>query len=191
MIETGLGAALARVVDALERLEIRYALVGGLAVSAWAVPRATGDADIWADLGRAHKPLQNALEDAGFHVPAMDEELQRFGVFRSKCIDQGVFVDIFDATGPLGEYILSHRVEGHLATQRLWLASPSALAVLKAYSDRSRDYDDLVALLSAAEVDVPELRDWARKLDHSIGTSEISERVASAMAEAQRARSGR
>src|SRR5262245_53917017 len=132
--------ALAGALDVLDSLGLRHALVDGLAVSAWAAPRATRDADLWAELPAAVKPsLQRALEDAGFDVPAMNAELARFGVFRSRHQPTSVFVDIFDAVGPLGEAILSHRTQARLGEVHVWLASANDVAVVKAYSDRGRD----------------------------------------------------
>ena len=54
--------------------------------------------------------LAKALVARGFRVPATEAELEKFGVFRSRSAD-GVFVDIFSAVGPLGESVLSRRVE--------------------------------------------------------------------------------
>ena len=164
---------------------MRYALVGGLAVSAWALPRATRDADLWVELGDQRAQLEAALGSAGFDVPAMEGELNKFGVFRSKDMATGVFVDIFDAVGPLGDAILSHRVEGQLADVRVWLARADELAVLKVYSERRRDFDDLVALLKHADVSTDYLREWAKQLDTSIGSDEVSERLARALRQSQ------
>jgi hypothetical protein len=164
---------------------MRYALVGGLAVSAWAIPRATRDADLWVEIG-SHRPvLEGALRDAGFDVPAMEAELNRFGVFRSKDEATGVFVDTFDAVGPLGDAILEHRVCGTMAGMDVWFARADDLAVLKVYSDRPRDFDDLVALIEHADLSVDYLQRWAKDLDASLGTDEVSARLADAI---QRAR---
>ena len=115
----------------------------------------------------------------------MAEELKRFGVFRSKDDTTGVFVDIFDAVGPLGEAILKHRVQGELANVEVWLARANELAILKMYSNRRRDFDDLVALITHADVEVDYLQRWAKVLDASIGSNEVSERLASALREAR------
>ena len=149
----------------LDRIGVRYALVGGLAVSAWAVPRATRDADLWVELELKRFELEAALSESGFEVPAMTEELEQFGVFRSKHLATGVFVDMFNAVGPLGEAILSRRKAGQLGGQIIWLASPEDVAVLKAFSDRPRDVDDLVALLRITSLDLAYVQDWAQTLD--------------------------
>lgn len=164
---------------------MRYALVGGLAVSAWAVPRATREPDLWVEMGDGRSELEDALDAAGFDVPAMEAELTRFGVFRSNDKTAGVFVDIFDAAGPLGAAILDNRVQGRVGDADAWIARAEELAVLKMYSDRRRDFDDLVALLRQADVDESSLRSWARQLDRSIGSDEVSERLSRALAEAE------
>jgi hypothetical protein len=169
--------------DAITSIECaggRYAIVGGLAVGAWASPRATRDVDLYTDLdanGRGR--LAKELESREFHVPAMEEELARFGVFRVRSKD-GVFVDLFDSAGPLGEAILANRKQATVGGQSLWFVAATELAALKAFSDRARDFDDLVALLAGDAVDEAALDEWAQQLDSSIGSDEVSIRVASA-----------
>lgn len=179
------GRALFAAVDALNDLRLRYAVVGGLAVSAWGVNRSTRDADLYAELPEpARAPLKRALEERGFHVPAMDEELVKFGVFRSRS-GAGVFVDIFSAVGPLGEAILDRRKSLEVAGRSLWLVAPEDLAILKAFSERPRDFEDLVNLSAVvgAKLDIEYIRRWARQLDDSIGGNDVSERVEMAIAQ--------
>jgi hypothetical protein len=158
----------------------RYAIVGGLAVGAWAAPRATRDVDLYTDLDESgRRALRRELESRGFHVPAMEEELARFGVFRAKS-NTGVFLDVFDSAGPLGEAVLRERREAKIGGDTLWFVRATELAALKAFSDRARDFDDLVSLLKAGSVDDAALDTWARALDASLGTDEVTARVARA-----------
>jgi hypothetical protein len=62
--------------------------------------------------------------------------------------------------------------------------APEELAVLKAFSDRPRDFLDLVTLVNRtkAKLDLGYVEEWARTLDASIGTDEVSERVHKALA---------
>jgi predicted nucleotidyltransferase len=177
-----LGRALFSTLDALDRLGIRYAIVGGLAVGAWGVSRSTRDVDIYAELPPERRALERALSEQGFHVPAMEEELERYGVFRSRSPD-GVFVDIFPAVGPLGEAILERRKSISVAGRPLWFIAPEELAVLKAFSDRPRDFEDLVNLsvVVGPKLDVLYIQQWARRLDESLGGNEVSERVENAL----------
>ena len=170
-------------IEALESVGLPYAVVGGLAVSAWATPRATQDVDLYAELPDAARPLlERALRERGFDVPAMAGELERFGVFRSRSHDH-VFLDIFPAVGPLGEAIVRRRRKAKIAGRTLWVIAPEDLAILKAFSDRPRDFLDLVTLLNRtkAKLDLGYVEEWARTLDASIGTDEVSERVHKAL----------
>jgi predicted nucleotidyltransferase len=171
-------------IEALDSVDLPYAIVGGLAVSAWATPRATQDVDLYAELPDAARPLlERALRERGFDVPAMEAELERFGVFRSRSQDH-VFLDIFPAVGPLGEAIVRRRRKATIGGRALWVIAPDDLAVLKAFSDRPRDYEDLVTLVSRAKIklDLDYVVEWARTLDASIGSDEVSERIHKALA---------
>jgi hypothetical protein len=179
-----IGRALFAAVDALEELELTYAVVGGLAVGAWGVNRSTKDADLYANLpDPVREPLRRNLELRGFEVPAMQAELERFGVFRSRS-DAGVFVDIFSAVGPLGEAILARRKAVELAGRTLWLIAPEELAILKIFSERQRDFEDVVALagLPASTLDLAYVKQWAERLDESLGGNDVSERLKSVVA---------
>jgi hypothetical protein len=169
------GRALFATVEALDVLGIRYAVVGGLAVGAWGVNRSTRDADLYADLRAAATlaPLQRALEARGFHVPAMNEELERFGVFRSRSAE-GVFVDVFSTNGPLGAAILDRRKRIDLQGRSLWFIAADDLIVLKAFSERPRDTEDLANLLAVGrDLDLDYVLAWAKRLDASIGGNDV------------------
>ena len=85
MTDSPLQPPLDAVVEALDDLGLRYAVVGGLAVSAWGAPRATKDVDLYAELASDVRPaLRRELVARDFDVPAMEEELQRFGVFHDR-----------------------------------------------------------------------------------------------------------
>jgi len=74
--------------------------------------------------------------------------------------------------------------DGH----RLWFVSPEDLVLLKAFSDRSRDQDDLVALIATPReaLDLAYIERWIKLLDESIGGNDVSERFARAQREADR-----
>jgi hypothetical protein len=70
---------------------------------------------LYAELPDPLRPrLLRELLRRDFDVPAMSEELEQFGVFRSLFRPTNVFVDIFDAQNPLGEAILERRQEVHV-----------------------------------------------------------------------------
>lgn len=183
-MSSGLSTAFIASVESIEEVGLRYALVGGLAVGAWGVSRSTRDVDLYVELPTVKRgALKRALEARQFHVPAMEHELQQFGVFRSRSAE-GVFVDVFDAVGPLGEALLSRRRELHVFGRSIWVTTPEDLFVLKAFSDRTRDFEDLVSLahVPGLSLDLAYVEDWARQLDQSVGGNDVSERVRTALA---------
>jgi predicted nucleotidyltransferase len=187
-MRSALERALTDVVEVLDGEGIPYAIVGGLAVGAWGASRSTRDVDLYAALTAERRPgLLRILVGKGFVVPAMEEELRSFGVFRSRSPD-GVFVDIFDAVGPLGDDLLAHRKAIEVFGQRLWVTAPEELFLLKAFSDRERDLEDLVSLASLPHlpINLEYVRGWAERLDRSIGGNEVSERVRIALSRVKR-----
>ena len=72
--------------------------------------------------------------------------------------------------------------------RKLWVTAPEELFLLKAFSERARDFEDLVSLASLRELklDLVYIEDWAARLDQSIGTDEVTGRVRQALAKAKR-----
>jgi hypothetical protein len=187
--ERGVRKALADATALLDELGLRYAVVGGLAVGAWGVSRSTDDVDIFVELPAARRgALQRALTEKGFEVPAMIEELTKFGVFRSRSSDE-TFLDLFNAVGPLGEAVISRRRQVRLGRKQLWFVAPEELMVLKAFSERERDFEDLVALLATRQtLDLDYVQTWAARLDQSLGTDDVSSRLERARTLARKSR---
>jgi hypothetical protein len=181
--------ALDAATEVLESLGLRYALVGGLAVSVWSAARATKDVDLYAELPARLRPdIRREMMLRQFEVPAMEEELERFGVFRSLFRPTDVFVDIFDAENPIGEAILNRRREVRAEGKVRWTAAPEELVILKAFSDRTRDFEDLMKLVAVSKpkLDMAYIERWVRDLDRSIGGDEVTERLRRAREEAAR-----
>ncbi|MBI3270394.1 MAG: nucleotidyltransferase [Planctomycetes bacterium] len=179
---------LLRAVEALDAMRLRYAVIGGLAFSAWAQPRATRDVDLYCELPPAQlDSLQAELEARGFHAPAVREDLARFGAFRCRSRQDGVFLDLFDAIGPLGQAILDRRRALPIEGRTLWLCTPEDLVVLKAFSQRERDFEDLTTLVArlGPTLDRPYIDRWAAKLDEGMGSDEVRERLRRARARAR------
>lgn len=60
------------------------------------------------------------------------------------------------------------------------------MVLLKAFSDRARDFDDLAVIYThkGSSLDNDYIDEWAKLLDESIGTHEVSERLEQARAKA-------
>ncbi len=103
--------ALLPVVDAFERLEVRYYIGGSVASSAQGIARATADVDLVADLALKHvSDFVSALEEA-YYVShdAVKEAVRRRASFNVIHLETMLKVDVF---------VLKHGSYERLAFQR-------------------------------------------------------------------------
>lgn len=148
-------AALAQLVRDLESLGVRWALIGGLAVSTRAEPRFTRDIDLCvvAADDKAAEHVTLCLRDLGYDVIALVEQeyVGRLATVRlAPPLAGGVVVDLlFASSGVEGEIAaVAERLE-ILPGIVVPVASAGHLVVLKllAHDDaRPQDAADLVAL---------------------------------------------
>ena len=166
----------------MERRGITYALMGGIAVRVYGIPRPTYDVDIMASVPRdALDGLYDAVEQAGYTVP----ETYRSGLldevagmplvkFRLYLDDHGVDVDLFLAETAYQRELLRRRRREAINDVSAWLASPEDLILLKLIAGRPRDYADIADIrFVQGQLDEDYLRQWAREL----GVQDALERV--------------
>ena len=87
------------VVDALEAIGVRYAIVGSLASAFHGVMRATLDADLVAELHLEHAPLLVQMLREAFYVdePMIRSAIQRHASFNVVHLETMFKVDVFVA----------------------------------------------------------------------------------------------
>lgn len=127
-----------------------FALIGGLAVSAWSPPRATMDIDLLV-LAKPEEldHLVEALRDAG-----MNAELRRGGsddpvpfLIRADCLD------IVVATKKYQAETVEQSICVNIAGRDIPVASPEYLIILKLKAGGPRDLLDVRELLASDLVD--------------------------------------
>ena len=69
---------------------------------------------------------------------------------------------MFDAQNPLGETILERRKKVQVEGGTRWMASAEDIVLLKAFSDRARDHEDLMKLVAVggSKLDLPYIEQW-------------------------------
>jgi len=157
----------------LEDMSVQYVIVGGLAIRAYSIPRATEDLDFTLAMGREHLPgLYEALEKQDYAVPEP---------YRSGWVDQvkglnlvklkryvggrGIDVDLFLADSSFQKEILRRRRMADVEGRNLWIASPEDMVLLKVLAGRPRDLLDVNdVLFMQAPLDLEYLRHWASEL---------------------------
>lgn len=182
-------SVLSLVTTELEKLKIRYVLVGSFASSMYGLYRATADIDILADIKAEHVgPLHRALEDA-FYVDelAIRNAIARRGSFNAIHFDSVFKVDIFVASDDeFAATQLNRRQLRSLSpdrTDEVYVASPedtmlAKLRWFRAGNETSKNqWNDVLGILSVLknELDDEYLSTWAKRL----GVGDLLERALS------------
>lgn len=162
------------VVAAVEEAGLRYVVMGGLALNAWAVPRATFDIDLGIlDDARPIDPLLARLEAAGVRVPAERRQgtVQRFGAFRTiearfeAAGAREIPVDLFLMSSPFEQSAFARRVRIEALDRSLWVLSAADLLLYKLVAWRRKDRMDVQNLLAVQGIPEPFYTwPWAKRL---------------------------
>jgi len=142
-------AELRRVVEALERAAVRYALVGGLAVSIYTRPRATEDIDLLLETNDVSRAMM-ALEPLGFRPAGQPMQVAagRIHIQRLLMIDGTDLLplDLLTSSDREITALFTDRTAITLEGQPLWIAGLGALRALKRLRGSAQDRADLEAL---------------------------------------------
>jgi len=175
---TPLEEALRNAVAVLRKEGVRWALVGGLAVSARAEPRTTRDVDVAvavADDAEAERILFR-LQAHGLAVVSVVEQTARKRLATARLrpgggTPHGVLLDLLFASSGIEEEIVASAEEIEiLAGLTVPVALTGHLVALKALArndrDRPQDLDDIRALLrGATRIDVEDARGAVRWIE--------------------------
>ncbi len=148
---------LIKVAEILERLDIPYAITGGMAVFVWARPRFTADIDIVVLLQQKQIPLlakglQGLSEKSYIDVDMMRQALERRGEFNFIDGATGVKVDFFVIGGrPFDQSQLDRRVAQQILGHRVYFVSPEDLILSKLLwiqlSESAKQREDVESIL--------------------------------------------
>lgn len=160
---TRLVEALVRVVTDLNELGVRWALVGGLAVSARAEPRTTNDIDlaISVDGDRQAEKIVFSLRARGYRILAEFEQeaTGRLATVRLSIpseeeseAEEGTGIDLlFASSGVEPEIVAAADVLEILPGIEMPVATTAHLLAAKVLAARPKDIADVMTLLSAAD----------------------------------------
>ena len=174
--------ALCDIARLFESMGVPYAVMGGIAVRIYGIPRPTYDVDFTVALQREELPdfFQQAAV-AGYTVP---ETYQRGWVdqiagmplvkLRLLLDEHSVDIDIFLAESSFQQSLLARRRREELDGGSIWFVSPEDLILLKLIASRPRDLVDIQdVLFTQGRLDETYLRHWAQEL----GVTQQLERV--------------
>lgn len=140
---TALESALLEVTGVLERIGVRYMLIGGLAVSLWGEPRSTLDVDVtvWVPA----EDLQHAITELCSRLRAIPEDPSEF-VRQTRVLPaitaEQVRLDIVFAALPEEERIINRARPKTVAGKTVMVISVEDLVFMKLASERPKDIQD-------------------------------------------------
>lgn len=166
----------AKLADAFERLQMRYALGGALATSYWGTPRATEDIDclialpalkyqLLADeLGRIGLLLRN--NEGAFSpitVPRMREQAENDKLI--ECFFDSIRVELFLPAVALQEEILRRAVMVPINGREFLATTAEDLILLKMAFHRPKDLMDVRSILwvQRGQLDLDYIRNWSSR----------------------------
>lgn len=159
----------------LDKLEIKYAITGGMAVSVWGRPRSTADIDIIVELlpkniDLLSKELLSVDKDVYVSEEAMREALENNGEFNFIHPQSGLKVDFWVAKN---KDEISRHVAKEIEGKEVYFISPEDLVLSKlrwyGISHSTRQLEDIESVFAISKVDLDFIKAEAKKQ----GTMEI------------------
>ena len=170
---TDLTDALRDTVLLFERLDVPYAVMGGIAVRLYGIPRPTHDIDFTAAIDQERLPeFYEAVQELGYTVPEQYakgwiDRVAGMPVVKLRLYLQGhgIDVDLFLAESRFQRQLLARRRREHVDGLAVWFVSPEDLILLKLLSHRPRDLADIGdVLFTQGQLDETYLHKWAEQL---------------------------
>jgi predicted nucleotidyltransferase len=146
---SSLEAALATAIEELDGASIPYMLIGGLALSAWALPRATLDVDLtlWVTAESRDRVCDFLSARFTARVARPREFVRKTGVLPA-ATDEGVRLDFIFAAFPFERTMIERAPLRQIGRVAVRVARLEDLILLKLPSPRPRDQEDVRLILS-------------------------------------------
>lgn len=167
-------SALRRAVADLDALKVRWALIGGLAVSIRSVPRFTKDLDFAIAVANDSEAedVVHQLRGRGYQpVEVLEQEyVERLSGVRLERSSSDVIVDLlFASSGIENEVVTSSTRLEVLPQLSVPVATTGHLIALKTLAGRNQDLTDLGSLIPAASAEELDVAREAVQLIHARG----------------------
>jgi hypothetical protein len=178
----GLDQLMRDFVSLFDQLGVPYAVMGGMAVRAYGIPRPTHDLDFTIILSRDRlQQLFEAAASAGYSIPpeydaGWVDQVGGMPLVRARLYlaDKAIDVDIFLAESRFQRELMDRRRKESVDGQTVWLVSPEDLILLKLIARRPRDLIDVAdVFFMQGELDKEYMRRWANVL----GVTELLEKA--------------
>ena len=151
--------ALIDIIEVLKKRKIRFAVIGGLAVSWRGEPRATGDVDIVVDMDvKQAVALKDELNQTPFSplFPEVSEVIESSFILPLIHDEAKVTVDLSLGLSGFEKQLIKRATDIELEGHSVPVTTSEDLILLKLCAGRQRDMDDISRLVYLRENDL----DW-------------------------------
>lgn len=167
----------ARLQSHFKQLKIKTAIIGGIAVIVWGIPRFTRDADLKLLLSRDDSARLLSSLPPNYEVTSADPEknIRKFGLVFVRD-ENGIRLDLGVADTPFDIKVIerakSIRVEPRL---NLTVCSAEDLIIYKLISTRARDWQDVETVIDHQGdlLDDAYILDWLRQFEQALDDSTL------------------
>ena len=141
-------SALVAIADRLERLEVPYTIIGGMANAVWGEPRATLDIDVtvWVDEGEITAVLVRLADDYKILAKDAVDFIQQTRVLPLES-EGGIRIDMIFGMLTFEQVAIERSVIRNVAGKPVRFCSAEDLILYKIVSDRPQDLNDVKAIV--------------------------------------------
>jgi hypothetical protein len=158
--------ALAKILSRLETAKSRgllsgYALIGGFAVSAWGVPRATQDFDFAIAIGQADPKALATFIGGHYQAGASDDPLRGVVTVSIEVGHESISLQLVCLPSPLTELAFRHIETLSVLECSVPVVSWQVLIILKLYAGGPHDLMDVHQILKVRRPQAKDIQDIA------------------------------
>ena len=162
MFQEALAEILSRLVTAQSRgLLSGYALIGGFAVSAWGVPRATQDFDFAIAIDQADPQALATFIGGRYQAGEPDDPLRGVVIVSIEVGDEPISLQLVCLPSPLTELVFKHTETLSVLECSVPVVSWQVLIILKLYAGGPHDLLDVRQILKVRRPQTKDLQDIA------------------------------
>lgn len=178
--------ALQQVTRFLEDNGLRYAVVGGIALSYWNVSRFTHDIDIKLLVPNTEYATARQMLRKGFPSKAREHVPENMLIVAVSVND--VIVDFLLTLPGYEELIIERAVQQDLGEFSIWVCTAEDLIIQKVVAGRDKDWPDVEALLIEQwhELDQRYVEEWLSQFAEALETPELLSRYLAVWEKVQR-----
>jgi hypothetical protein len=170
-MEENLEHAMRKAITFLESHSYPYAIIGGIALAQWGLPRLTQDVDIKVQVPNLEYSL--AREDLQTAFPESARALTNSLIVAVNV--EGVIVDFLLALPGYEEIMIKRGVQIEFDDSLIWVCTAEDLIIQKVVANREKDWLDVETVLIEqwGKLDQAYIREWLTQFAEALDDSDL------------------